>query len=61
MRWDPDKGDPTPTIEAIAAHVYETEQHLRALLDVITRQGGYLRDEDLIAVQHARHHLEKKP
>lgn len=39
----------------------ETVEHLRALLDVITRQGGYLRDEDLIAVQHARHHLERKP
>lgn len=45
----------------LAEWLAATEQHLRALLDVITRQGGYLRDEDLIAVQHARHHLEQEP
>jgi hypothetical protein len=53
--------DDSETRDGPGNRLAETEQHLRALLDIITRQGGFMRDEDLIAVQHARHHLEKKP
>lgn len=50
------------TIDAKLGHwLCDGEAHVRALLAVLTKQGGYLSDEQLAAVQHARHWCEVKP
>ena len=52
----------TLTISASLGHwLCDGEKHVAALLEVLSKQGGYLKDEHLAAILKARHWQETKP
>ena len=60
--WQPPQTGATLTISATLGHwLCDGEKHVAALLEVLTKQGGYLKDEHLAMILRARHWQETKP
>ncbi len=60
--WQPPNTGATLTISATLGHwLCDGEKHVAALLEVLSKQGGYLKDEHLAMILRARHWQETKP
>ena len=59
--WTPSTGATIPRLALMVHWLCDGEKHVAALLEVQTKQGGYLKDEHLAVILRARHWLEVKP